>query len=105
MPSFLKVVSIIYLIVIWLIAVAFCFGAGSVPDTAPQMKLGLQLISVALATILSIPAAALYAFGQLAADIRRMRDDLTASLNNLRVMRRYYEPDAQRVEPRIDTAS
>jgi HAMP domain-containing protein len=95
MPKFLKAVSVVYLVVIWLIAAVVLVASVSVPQTPPEIRLAVQLVTIGTAIILSVPAAALYAFGQLAGDVRQMRDDARASLNNLRAIRRYYEPEQQ----------
>lgn len=92
MANFLKVVSGIYLIFVWLVFVLMA----TTPAANAYVGSGGSIIAFAAAIGLSIPAAIIYAFGQIVGDIRQMRDDARVSLNNIRVMRRYYEPDDNR---------
>lgn len=79
MSLFLKIVSGIYFVLIWLVAaVAILFP---IEGVSPWHKL-VVLVSVAT---LTLPVAALYAFGQVVGDVRKIRGHLAA-------MRRYYEP-------------
>jgi len=78
MASFLKFISGLYLVIVWL---AFAIvAAGSNGQT---QIFGLVALLSAIGA--SIPAAALYAFGQVVEDVRQSRDHLAA-------MRKYYEP-------------
>ena len=82
MAAFLKIVSAIYLIVVWLV-----FAAAISAEVPIQAIAYTALFKPALFTVfvlISIPAVALYAFGQLVRDVRAMRDHLGA-------MRAYYE--------------
>ncbi len=86
MAGFLKVISAIYLIIVWL----FVAVAAMLPSIggAAGIAHGLSFILAILSGIvLSIPAAALYAFAQVVEDVRSTR-------NHLAAMRRYYEPGA-----------
>jgi hypothetical protein len=89
MANFLKVVSGFYLVFVWLIFAAML----AMPSG--RAYVGTPIIAFLAAVAASIPAAVLFAFGQVVGDIRQMRDDTRTSLNNLRVMRRYYEPADQ----------
>lgn len=89
MAKFLKFVSGFYLLFVWLIFVM------SLATPVAGAYAGGPFLAFLMAIGLSIPAAVLFAFGQIVGDIRQMRDDTRTSLNNLRVMRRYYEPSDQ----------
>lgn len=87
MAAFLKIVSGFYLLIVWLGFGVFV----SVPTTGYGMDALAVKVGAFLAVIsLSIPAVALYAFGQVVGDIRATR-------NHLHAMRKYYEP-SQRYE-------
>ncbi len=81
MALFLKIVSGIYFALIWLFA-AFALAM-------PTSELGLSIwhkpAIVIVAATLTLPAAALYAFGQVVGDVRKVRQHLAA-------MRHYYDP-------------
>lgn len=87
MSIFLKIVSGIYLLMVWaafLIALTMrdtqlpIWGSNDLGSSAPVAAFFICLG-------FSIPAAVLYAFGQIVGDVR-------ASRNHLEAMRRYYEP-------------
>lgn len=82
MAIFLKVVSGLYFLFVWLIAFLILM--------TPIDQLGLSVwhtpATVMIAVTLSLPAAALYAFGTLVGDTRKIR-------NHLAAMRSYYEPE------------
>lgn len=88
MSLFLKIVSGIYLLLIWLI---FLIVVLVTPGTRlptfgyDDIGTGAPLVFFFICLSLSIPAAVLYAFGQIVGDIR-------ASRNHLEAMRAYYEP-------------
>jgi hypothetical protein len=90
--GFLKVISAIYLILLWaFIAIAIAAGADNTLPSAG--KAGATLLITVIGVLSSIPAVALYAFGQVVEDIRSAR-------NHLHAMRRYYEPQAPLVDLR-----
>jgi len=79
MALFLKIVSAVYLAVVWLLFIAVAMrptGLGSDYTVA---------LAFLIAVSLSVPAVALFAFGQLVGDVREMTGHLAA-------MRGYYEP-------------
>jgi hypothetical protein len=76
---FLKVVSGIYFILIWLVAVV------ALMTPLEGLSVWHKPIIVIIAATLTLPAAALYAFGTVVGDTRRIR-------NHLAAIRRYYEP-------------
>lgn len=81
MAAFLKIVSGIYLVFVWLVFLV------AISVQMPR-SLGGELVNVYLffiAITLSIPAVALFAFGQVVGDVRAMR-------HHLKAMRQYYEP-------------
>jgi hypothetical protein len=91
MAIFLKLVSGVYLAFVWL---AF-FMTLSVP-TPLNTSLGsgsANVITFMIAIGLSIPAVALFAFGQVVGDIRVMRNYSRLQSEHLRSMRAYYEPN------------
>jgi hypothetical protein len=69
MGTFLKVVAVIYLLCIWGL---FFLITGSVRES--QLLPGFSFF---IAIGLSVPAALLYAFGQIADDVRAMRNDMS----------------------------
>lgn len=92
MATLLRIISAIYLIFIW---VAF-FGAMNV---SPSMTASVgsdtvvKLMTFTIFVGLSIPAVALFAFGQVVADVRTMRNNSRAQTEHLDAMRSYYEPE------------
>lgn len=95
MAGFLKFVSVVYLVLVWLIAALILTGSIFTPTPAFGGWIFIFRIGVIMsAGVLSIPAAALYGFGQIVGDVRQMRDDARLTLNNIRVVRRYYEPES-----------
>ncbi|MFN3351669.1 MAG: hypothetical protein ACK41X_22175 [Pseudorhodoplanes sp.] len=94
MATFLKVVSGTYLFFVWLAFTLVVSGVrvglgGSGDDIGP-----IALIAFLICITLSIPAVALYAFGQVVADVRTMRQRMEKSESHLFAMRSYYEPQA-----------
>jgi hypothetical protein len=92
MASFLKVVSGIYLGFVWFVA----FIAISVPPpVAASMGSGntVVVITILIAVGLSIPAVALFAFGQVVGDVRVIRNNARLQSDHLRAVRSYYEPE------------
>jgi hypothetical protein len=85
MASFLKFVSGVYLLIVWL-----CVGIAVLAPVAPMTQdQGLIKVAAILAGIvLTVPAAALFAFAQLVEDTRFIRIHLAS-------IRRYYEPPPQ----------
>lgn len=92
MATMLRVISGIYLVFVWL---AF-FGAMNAP---PSMTASVgsdtvvKLMGFTICVGLSIPAIALFAFGQVVADVRTMRNNSRAQTDHLEAMRSYYEPE------------
>jgi hypothetical protein len=80
MAVFLKTVSTFYLVVVWAVF-AGTLKMPAVPSAGPLTPVIFFMIAVAL----SIPAVALFAFGQVVGDVRATR-------NHLAAMRRYFEP-------------
>lgn len=94
MAAFLKIVSGVYLAFIWL---AF-FLMVSMPSplatiSAPLGPNGSSIIAFIIAIGLSIPAVAMFAFGQVVGDVRIMRNNARMQSDHLRAMRPYYEPE------------
>jgi hypothetical protein len=92
MAVFLKIVSGIYLVFIWLVfGIALSTPAASAltPGPAPQ------LLAFVIAIGLSIPAVALFAFGQVVGDVRIMRNHARMQSDHLKAMRAYYEPQTR----------
>ena len=88
MANFLKIVSGVYLLVVWVGFVAVVTLA-----PAPDVYSGPLAFLIALGA--SIPAAALFAFAQIVEDVRSMRNNLRLQSDHLRAMRNYYEPQAR----------
>lgn len=93
MAIVLKVVSAVYLAFVWL---AFAFAINTPMPVAPLLGGAEHLITFLIAVGLSMPAIVLYGFGQVVGDIRMMRDLAKLQGDDLRAMRRYYEPGQQR---------
>ena len=95
MAKFLKIISFLYLVAVW----AMCVGVMQMPTTT-----GLVFLMAPLAALtLSLPAAVLYAFGQIVDDISAMRYNSKIQCEHLHALRRYYEPQetTPRAEPRF----
>jgi hypothetical protein len=88
MAYFLKVVSGLYLLLVW---VGFVATVALAP--APDTYSGPLALLIALGA--SIPAAVLFAFAQIVEDVRSMRNNLRLQSDHLRAMRNYYEPQAR----------
>jgi hypothetical protein len=94
MAAFLKIVSGVYLAFIWF---AF-FLTVSTPSpltsiSAPLGPHGSGIIAFVIAIGLSIPAVALFAFGQVVGDVRIMGNHVRMQSDHLQAMRAYYEPE------------
>ena len=90
MAVFLKIVSGVYLAFIWL---AFALAASRpTPLSASVGTDAGHLLTFLIAIVLSIPAAVLFAFGQIVGDVRIMRNHSRMQSDHLRAMRSYYEP-------------
>jgi hypothetical protein len=87
MANFLKIVSGLYLLLVWV-----GFIAAVVFAPAPNVYNGPLAFLIALGA--SIPAAVLFAFAQIVEDVRSMRNNLRFQSDHLREMRNYYEPQA-----------
>ena len=83
MAGFLKAIAVVYLVLVWCF---FAFAVFAVTiakiDTAAQFGAIYVFIGCVVA---SIPAALIYAFGNVVEDVSEVREHLAA-------MRRYYEP-------------
>jgi hypothetical protein len=88
MANFLKIVSGLYLLLVWV-----GFVAAVVLAPAPDAYSGPLALLIALGA--SIPAAVLFAFAQIVEDVRSMRNNLRLQSDHLRAMRNYYEPQAR----------
>lgn len=87
MAIFLKIVSGVYLALIWLVVFVV------LREPFPPVLGGLApFLVVLIAVVLSIPAVVLFAFGQVVGDIRVMRHLAKRQADDLQAMRRYYEP-------------
>lgn len=94
MATFLRIVSILYLLIVWV-----TFG-GAIHTQASS---GLTPILLFLGAVsLTIPAAVLYAFGQVVDDISAMRHNSKLQTDSLIAMRRYYEPQTDQPKPRAE---
>ena len=72
---------------IWALFAAFVSLSTDIFNAVGTMKPAVaNMITFFICVVLSIPAVALFAFGQVVGDVRAMRQ-------HLRVMRNYYEPD------------
>ena len=90
---FLKIVSGVYLVFVWL--VFFLTLSVSTPLNASVGSAGANVITFMIAIGLSIPAVALFAFGQVVGDVRIMRNNAQLQSEHLRAMRAYYEPNSR----------
>jgi hypothetical protein len=90
MAAFLKVVSGVYLTFVWL---AFFIAVSTpTPLTTSLGSNGAHVMTFMIAIGLSIPAVALFAFGQVVGDVRIMRNHARMQSDHLQAMRSYYEP-------------
>jgi len=95
MAAFLKVVSGVYLIFVWLVFA----GVMSTPPPLDSMSPGsTQVLAFMIAVGLSIPAVALFAFGQVVGDVRIMRNNARLQSEHLKAMRAYCDRSAKMVE-------
>lgn len=89
MAMFLKIVSVLYLAFVWL---AFFLAFKEINPLQPMMATDeAKIIAFLIAVGLSIPAAVLYAFGQLVGDMRTTRNYARLQNEHLKAMRSYYE--------------
>jgi hypothetical protein len=96
MATVLRVVSAIYLVFVWLVFV----GALNAPSSITASVGSDSTVKLMVFTIcvgLSIPAVALFAFGQVVADVRTMRNNSRLQTEHLDAMRSYYEPERGRL--------
>lgn len=91
MAIVLKVVSGLYLAFIWMV-----FAIAASTPMPPSLGGAGHLLTFLIAIGLSVPAVALFAFGQVVGDIRIMRDLARQQSNDLHAVRRYYEPEQPR---------
>jgi hypothetical protein len=93
MAAFLKVVSGVYLVVVWLTFAGVI--STPTPLTGPLGSDAMvKIFAFMIAIGLSIPAVALFAFGQVVGDVRIMRNNARLQSEHLQAMRAYYEPMA-----------
>jgi hypothetical protein len=85
--EFLKVISVVYLIIVWIAVALFFF----VPVPGDAYAVAAKVLSIVGGISLSIPAAAMFAFAQVVEDVRAIRAHMTAQTDHLKAMRRYYE--------------
>lgn len=93
MATFLKIVSGVYLAAVWLV---FAITVGRPLGLYGPIGAGTAgtVITFLICVGLSIPAVALFAFGQVVGDVRIMRNNAREQSEHLRAMRAYYEPAA-----------
>lgn len=91
MATFLKIVSTIYLVVLWL---PFALTVTGVRMDVAGTKIdgAVLVLAFIVCLALTIPAVALFAFAQIVEDVRALRRYQHLSLKHLEVMRSYYEP-------------
>jgi hypothetical protein len=89
MATFLKIVSGVYLVLVWL-AFAGTFAGYHGPESLGNNA--THILAFFIAVGLSIPAAILFGFAQVVGDVRVMRNCAVRQVNHLAAMRRYYEP-------------
>ncbi|KRR07682.1 hypothetical protein [Bradyrhizobium valentinum] len=94
MAIFLKIVSGVYLAFVWL--VLFLTLSVPTPLNASVASAGASVIVFMIAIGLSIPAVALFAFGQVVGDVRILRNNARLQSEHLKAMRAYYEPSNSR---------
>lgn len=92
MAIFLKIVSGVYLVLVWL---TFVMMVKTPVAGMPALGGFESVLAFLIAVVLSIPAVALFAFGQIVGDVRTIRNNSRAQLGHLAAMRRYYEPNSQ----------
>jgi len=92
MAAFLKIVSGVYLALIWFV---FAFAVSHPNDTGPYNHDAVVVVAFVIAIGLSIPAAVLFAFGQVVGDVRIMRSHVRQQNEHLRAIRAYYEPSVK----------
>src|ERR1700710_1616725 len=93
MAGFLKVVSGVYLAFVWL--VFFMMLKTPLPVNS-SLGSDAPVFAFLVAIGLSIPAVALFAFGQVVGDVRVMRNNTKLQSEHLKAMRAYYEPSTNR---------
>jgi len=88
MAAFLKIVSGVYLVFVWLVFAMML----KTPVAASSLGGAEPVFAFLIAVALSIPAVALFAFGQVVGDVRIIRNNSRLQVDHLAAMRRYYEP-------------
>jgi hypothetical protein len=86
MGLFIKVVAGVSFFLIWAGVVVMLAAMGKPPLPEPWAS-GFPVMVVLGAISLSLPVAMAYALGSIASDMKQ-------TVRHLRVMRKYYEPDA-----------
>jgi hypothetical protein len=84
MTRFLKIISGLYLVLVWFAFVLVI----SVADARTPAEM---VAAVFAAVSLSVPSAVLFAFAQILEDVRSMRNNLRLQSHHLEAMRAYYE--------------
>jgi hypothetical protein len=90
MSIFLKVISGLYLVLVWFAFASTFVGVHVGPSSLDDDT--VHILGFFIALVLSIPAAALFGFAQIIGDVREMRNTLWLQADHLAAMRRYYEP-------------
>jgi hypothetical protein len=93
MAAFLKIVSGVYLVCVWLPVLAFFTGLHTPSLDASLGNTGVKLLGFLIAVVLSIPAVAMFGFAQIISNVRSMRNSIRIQGDHLAAMRRYYEPN------------
>jgi len=84
MARFLKIVSGLYLVLVWF-AFVLVISAGDARTPA-------ELFAAVFAAVsLSIPSAALFVFAQIVEDVRSVRNNLRLQSHHLEAIRNHYE--------------
>lgn len=96
MAKFLRFVSALYVILVWL-ALAVVV---SMPAVASTLGPATELVAFFIAVSLSIPATALFAFAQVVEDIRSVRRNVRLQRDHLEAMLAHYEPQLHSHSPR-----
>jgi hypothetical protein len=98
MALFLKVLSGIYLGLVWLIFATIAFGpsvglllVGFEDYYSSYSMAAIQITCILLAVGLSLPAAVLFGFAQIVGDVRIMRINAGLQSDHLAAIRGYYE--------------
>ena len=92
MARFLKIISGLYLVLVW-------FAFALVISVADARTPAEMLAAVFAAVSLSIPSAVLLAFAQILEDVRSVRNNLRLQSHHLEAIRNHYEALAMEAHP------